>query len=450
MYQLRGSDYSYELFHDKQAGWTIGPTKRDAGIDCVASWITDYLTSGDGCSASPDGVGCAGKWKEMRISARDAPYITVCPSDNPCCGKDCGYGTLSQVGGVNGTTTCTCNCRDGFGGESCSLPPLQPGMAEAYTITGADFTETNGHSYNGRYERLGMECNGKPVYQLAERSTDAGYGWVLHQEQDNTGKGYSDWTVITPLFPNSPIPCVGAGEIWSFPGGGWCPEHPDGAGCAGRWMVMGHCRAYRRTNGAMDCENDWLPAPSLTIERWCPEDNPCCGMDCGAHGALVGGKAGMVSCICTCTGGYTGERCRIPPLQAGMAEAYIITGAQLIWAHYYVNNIKDYNGRYERVDDECNGKPMYQHVGSPMYGEGFVLFQPTNRTCWMVSANDKRCQPKAAISSCQMVSPSNSHGGECAISPDQSGCTGTWQEPTKDCGSGNIWCVAPSLVVTAG
>ena len=93
----------------------------------------------------------------------------------------------------------------------------------------------------------------------------------------------------------------------------------------------------------------------------------------------------------------------------GMAEAYSITGAA----------DDEYDGRYERLAAECGGKPVYQQSG----GDGYVLYQPTDRSNWVVSSSSR-------ITSCSYVGSiisSDGNGGSCAASPDGAGCAGRWR-----------------------
>ena len=77
-----------------------------------------------------------------------------------------------------------------------------------------------------------------------------------------------------------------------------------------------------------------------------------------ANNGTAIGSCGGVSCA-TCADGFEGEFCQLAP-------AYIISGAA----------DDTYDGRYERLAAECNGKPVYQLGGSG----GYVLFRPTGRS----------------------------------------------------------------------
>ena len=136
----------------------------------------------------------------------------------------------------------------------------------------------------------------------------------------------------------------------------------------------------------------------------------------------------MLSCSCRCRDGYTGDRCALAPLPVGMAEAYVVSGAA----------DEQYDGRYDRLAAECNSKPVYQQDGL----SGYVLFQPTGHSYWMVTTSDHAtsCADNGYISS-------SGNGGVCPASPDGSGCEGRWQEATYNCGEGSIWCNVPSLAI---
>ena len=293
-----------------------------------------------------------------------------------------------DIAGATAAGSCeggSCTCSDGYVGDYCQLAP-------AYVITGAADAK-----YDGRYERLATECSGKPVYQLGGSG-----GSVLYQP---TGGSY--WRVTASAYI-AITSCAFSGYIHSGGNGGSCSSNPDGGGCAGRWQEY---------DGSA-----WQAAPSLAVNV-CPADDPCCGMDCGANGAAVvgGGGAGDGSCGCACSGGYVGEYCQLAP-------AYIISGAA----------DDKYNGRYERLAaTECNGKPVYQLGGSG----GSVLFQPTDRTSWMVR------NPSYYITSCADYGriTISSYSGSCPASPDGGGCAGRWREH-----GGSAWQDVPSLAVVPG
>jgi hypothetical protein len=269
-------------------------------------------------------------------------------------------------------------------------------MAEAYVVSGAAE-----RWYDGRYDRLSYECHRKPVYRQQAGLS----GLVLFQPAV-----HSHWMVTTSEYATR---CESSGIIRSNGNGGVCPASPDGSGCEGRWQEW---------DG-----NEWQNEPSLAVERWCPDDNPCCGIDCGEHGTLVGGGNGagsMRSCSCRCRDGYTGDRCAMGPLPVGMAEAYVVSGAA----------DEKYDGRYDRLSYECSGKPVYRQVGGL---SGYVLFQPTDTSKWVVSTSDQAtsCANDGYIQS-------GGNGGVCPASPDGSGCERRWRE-----WDGDEWQNVPSLAI---
>eukprot|EP01045_Picozoa_sp_COSAG04_P013341 COSAG04_NODE_942_length_9261_cov_7.725278_5_plen_1550_part_00 len=372
--------------------WRVGTSDRIT--DCAAIPVIHAPIGGHSCE-TPDGAGCAGTYvDDFRALGGGWPQSSIeiyrCPAANPCCGIDCGaHGTLNG----NSAEACECRCADGYSGDRCQLAPAGTCMAEAYTVSGAADSK-----YDGRYERLAAECGGKPVYQLGGEG-----GYVLFHPTDT-----SSWMVG---YSGHITSCAHTGGwITSSGNGGVCPRSPDGGGCAGRWQ---------------EYDGDaWQDAPPIVVDRWCPTDDPCCGIDCGAHGTLVGSST--EACECRCADGYSGDRCQLaplPPLPAGMAEAYIIAGAAE----------SEYDGQYERRAEECSDTPVYQA------GEyGYVLFQPTDRSFWMVGASD-------SSTSCAATGwiTSYGNGGVCPRSPDGGGCAGRWRE-----WDGDAWHDAPGLAVS--
>ena len=105
---------------------------------------------------------------------------------------------------------------------------------------------------------------------------------------------------------------------------------------------------------------------------------------------------------------------RCSELPRGSAEAYTISGAHL----------PDYNGQYERVQAECNSKPVYQ-----LSGRGFLLYQPDQLTYWVVRPGGNNV---ADIADWGTSAPLTSFGlcpaSLCPASPDGAGCAGRWTE----------------------
>jgi hypothetical protein len=337
----------------------------------------------------------------------------------------CCHQIYLECGEHGGWGVGSCNCADGFGGDRCWA-------ASAYAVSGA-----TDDRYNGRYERLPprYDCTDlgpfgntwgwrAPSYVRLEVEGRHGYEYVLF----STGS----WAVGNRT--KNPAGC--AGEKESIFLANWDPcKTPDDSDCVGGW------RQYRDHGGS----NDRVPV-SLVVSA-CLAEDLCCGVNCGAHGTLNSGSGiSSESSCCHCADGYTGERCelqQLPPLPAGMAEAYAISGAAF-----------DVNGVYERLAAECNGKPVYQR------GD-LVLFRPTNNgTSWVVGPSDNRASCAVVdytrlSAVCWVWGPSFS---QHEASPDGSGCVGVgtpgpWRRYT---GSDNVpqgerwrwWQESPSLSVT--
>eukprot|EP01043_Picozoa_sp_COSAG02_P055964 COSAG02_NODE_6566_length_3494_cov_11.517983_3_plen_474_part_00 len=354
VYQL-GRGAGYVLFQPNGTTyWMVGASDR--AMDCDTRGYIWSNSNGDSCAASPDGAGCAGLWRENVDSCDDTwcptPSLAVstCPAHNPCCGlPECGAYGLLIGDGTN--RQCGCNCSDSYVGETCQFAP-------AYAISGSERSQ-----FNGRYERMAAaECNGKPVY------LQLGNGYVLFQPNRR-----SYWKVGSS---DRAMDCIDSGFIWSNSNGpGSCAASPDGAGCAGLWR-----------ENVDSCDDTWCPTPSLAVST-CLAHNPCCGLECGAHGLLIGDGTNR-QCGCNCSDSYVGETCQFAP-------AYAISGSER----------SQFNGRYERMAAaECNGKPVYLQLGN-----GYVLFQPNGTTYWVVGPSDRAmdCDTRGFIWS-------NSNGGSCA------------------------------------
>ena len=272
-------------------------------------------------------------------------------------------------------------------------------MADGYTISGAPRSQRN-----GRYTLLrGAECNSKPVYQMTAGGYSMSSSYVLFQPADR-----SYWMVGSS---DRIADCDNRG--WVSSNGGWCSTSPDGAGCAGLWRAnTGNCGG-----------SSWCNAPTLAVTPWCSAANPCCGVDCGSHGTLDAGNA----CSCSCTDGYSGDRCQLPPLPAGMAEGYTVSGASASWR----------NGRYV-LAGECNGKPAY--ATAPI--RGYALFQPSNQSYWTIGMVQ-------LLAECASWGWAHSYGrgGSCPARPDGAGCAGLWQEWNS---SVLEWQNATALAVSPG
>jgi hypothetical protein len=295
VYELGGSD-GYVLFQPTDTSkWMV----RQGGYDssCDSSGFISSSGNGGSCEASPDGDGCADKWRENThdCEAGDAwcnnPSFAVstCPVDEPCCGIDCGeHGTLT---GDGNTEQCGCSCSGDFVGDLCQLAP-------AYVVSGAARSR-----YDGQYYRLDLpaECNGKPVYELGGsggyvlfQPTGEDYWMVRIGGEDDGYDGYGD--------PS----CDSSGVISSSRGS--C-EAPDGGGCVGKWRENTH-----------DCEagDAWCNNPSLAVAPSLPACDDSCRPGKGTTASANNGvceERGLADAVChadrtcDCPDGTDGTDC---------------------------------------------------------------------------------------------------------------------------------------------
>jgi hypothetical protein len=117
----------------------------------------------------------------------------------------------------------------------------------------------------------------------------------------------------------------------------------------------------------------------------------------------------------------------VPPLPAGMAEAYHVSNAP----------DADFDGWYHRLFVNCNDKPLYMM----RWGFKLVLFQPTGSSSWVVG-------PSERIDDCANVGWISASADSCPASPADAGCAGQWWFSAPG-GAGASWSSAPSLMVTA-
>lgn len=254
--------------------------------------------------------------------------------------------------------------------------PCGPQLADSFKIDGSSFVP-----YNGHYTRTSAVCNSKPVYKQANGEHE------LFQPTGLTG-----W-----LIGNAGTDCTPKGDLESSAG---CGATPDGAGCVGQWKE--HWPGC--TSG------DWCDAPSLTVSA-CSADEPCCGLVCGAHGAVSTGTGAAAQCSCTCSDGYAGATCELAP-------SYEISGSTR----------HEYDGLYTRVDALSNGKPVFTRFHANT-GGNFMLFQHPGEDSWGI-ANDAG----TTIAMLENID------GSCAESP---GCNGIWKEVDSN---GNPHIVHPRIV----
>ena len=359
-------------------------------------------TGGGSCTLSPDGSGCAARWWEFtgsRWQSTPSLMVSTCSVDDPCCGISCDtHGTMV---GDGVSKRCGCHCTDGYSGNFCQLSP-------SYIVSGATDSTFNGRydrittAAAGRHSELVVECSGQPIYQRGGSD-----GPSLYQPLHGT------FWMIGP--PARTADCGLTGFLKSSSGsGGMCApttSAEDNAPCAGSTWQETRAGAF-------------ISAPSVAVTTCSPME-PCCGLECGAHGYSVRTDAGSQhgtaagQCGCSCTADYVGAFCQHPP-------AYILGGATLPLL----------NGRYSRLSYPavtCNGQPTFQLCG----GDGLVLFQPSGQasgqpSSWMVGDSTQ-------LSSCTQSGYLQTTG-VCSMSPGL--CQGSWKEAV-----GTEWLAAPSLTV---
>ena len=368
-----------------------------------------------------------------------APSVAVlsCSVGDPCCGVDCGaHGKLE-------TEQCGCGCFDGFSGRFCQLAP-------AWLVSGVSDSWSDA-SYNGRYERLSMQCNDKPVYQRIHGmrgscvNTFSGAatrcGPVLYQPTAS-----QVWVLAPHTYAAQ---CTNDAEIGNM---GSCYFSPDGDGCVAKWRA-------RRTGQSTLSSHSWQAvSPSITVAA-CPPENPCCGIRCGSHGILRGDGTGSTPCGCVCTDNYSGEFCERAP-------SYVVTGA----------SNSSYNGLYELVDTDCvttsNVAPVYLLSGS----DSIVLTKPGSGQAvgeWIVISNFESCnasylnfrstQPvkywiksRGQSSNCRWTGCDQQ---SCVMVPDGTDCDRQWQEfvefdeydetERRWVPAASRWQLAPAIAVSA-
>lgn len=255
----------------------------------------------------------------------------------------------------------------------------------AFALTGA----TDSY-YNGRYvEDAAHLCNGKPIYFHRSGFGATNGCWLMQPP------GVEVWVVKVGGY--SPE-CETANNI--HPSGS-CPDSPADQGCLGTWREW------------PDDGSDWQDAPGITVTA-CDDTDSCCGVVCNDHSTCGAGT-------CSCTDGYEGSYCT-------MAPAYQLSG-------FTVDT--DYNGRYGKLTERCNGKPVYELDGA---GGQAVLYQPTGHSYWVVNSRENgagTCANRGWIDS-------GDPDPGCSASPDGRGCVGNWRGWT-----GSQTVVMPGISVTA-
>lgn len=259
VYHLGGSTEGYVLFQpDDGSYWKLDD--EEFATNCEGG---GYVDSHGSCARSPDGGGCAGRWKSVFGSCGDdwctEPALTVQALN---CAAACGvHGAPAPA---SRGPVCSCICQDDYVGSYCEMAP-------AYQVSGVSES-----LFDGIYSRMDRShlCNGKNVYEHADSDI------VIFQPA-----GHSYWKVDELEYATN---CETGGYIASF---GSCAESPDGVGCAGRWQ---------ETVG--DCDESWCPVPSLTVHAVRTGDQPLM-TPCELSSALCYNPLGACyDCDCTyCT-----------------------------------------------------------------------------------------------------------------------------------------------------
>jgi hypothetical protein len=205
---------------DTDTDWTV--SSSDHATSCAASGILASYTNNIGgvCPESPDGAGCAGKWRQLTRNCGagstwcNAPNVVVeATAARNCTGSPCGpHATACDAYGADEHV---CVCELGWYGAACETQ-----MAAAFTLSG----NSGSPDLNGRYTKTTHVCGSKPVYQKGGSD-----GVVLFRPD-----GDASWTVSTS---GDATDCKTGGYLSTNGNGGVCPESPDGAGCAGKWRA---------------------------------------------------------------------------------------------------------------------------------------------------------------------------------------------------------------------
>ena len=129
-----------------------------------------------------------------------------CENDPPCLGVECAaHGSCNAADG-------TCTCTDGYRGEQCSV-------GDGFVISGARESPLNGLYILQDRARLQRQAG------LRTRRVGRLRALLAERVHDLVGRS------------QRPRPSCDATTVGrcSLPGGGVCPDSPDGGGCAGKW-----------------------------------------------------------------------------------------------------------------------------------------------------------------------------------------------------------------------
>ena len=181
-----------------------------------------------------------------------------CPmNENPCNGAQCGIHSTC--------VKCICQCKDGYSGSKCEIPPAPSDPCININCG------VNGDCIDGK-----CQCK----------------------------NGYTGDRCQTAPAPNDPCITINCGANGDCVNGNCkckngytgnrCQTPPDlckGINCG----ANGTC-----VNGICQCKNGY------TGNRCQTPPDKCIGINCGANGDCVNGN-------CKCKNGYTGNRCQTPP-----------------------------------------------------------------------------------------------------------------------------------------
>ena len=270
---------------------------------------TEDCSSGEPASCNP---GCAAVLVPYYLDCREA--LRVEPGDG---------GVLAAVQRAvqqcDSTPVFQCTCMNSWSGENCEF-------AGAYAISGA--TDS---TYDGRYERLAAQCNGKPVYAqlggphdpskclengaldddccaLPSEASCAGY--IMTTGAACYISGFFTYTCTAP----APVLYQSTNDVWYVTSGYYASDIIEG-GCGGTGFIgsstTGSCPSSpdRCVGLWQESTTGWQDRPRLAVSACLADDysgvcaqNPCAAVDCGSHGSCSTGS-------CDCSDSYTGDHC---------------------------------------------------------------------------------------------------------------------------------------------
>ncbi len=121
-------------------------------------------------------------------------------------------------------------------------------------------------------------------------------------------------------------------------------------------------------------------------------------------------------------------------------QGYFCEGGNAAAGAYNISGAtnSDYNGLYVQTTHICNTRPVFQKGGL----DGFVLFQPSGKSYWVVDINNTSCDDIAYLSSIN---------GQCGERPDGADCAGIWieWEAVRQTGQVENWRKNSNIVAAA-